>query len=100
MTSTGDANLDLYLKSKKPGEKSNKTTAQYEYEKNKDELTFQPKINRGYHARQTEPVSEMSEFAINAHIAKQKKARDEKDFKRMMHGRNPYSATKGIDAAK
>jgi len=42
--SSGDRNLDLYYKSK-VHMKQNKTTEEYEYERNIKELTFAPQIN-------------------------------------------------------
>ena len=44
MMSTGDRNVDLYLKSKNH-EKRNKDSEEYWFERNADELRFQPEVN-------------------------------------------------------
>lgn len=44
-SATGDHNLDLYIASKEH-EKTNKDSDAYWYDRNKEELTFKPKINK------------------------------------------------------
>jgi hypothetical protein len=87
----------LYIKSKEH-EKKNKESEEYWYERNKDELTFKPQINR-------EPVSDvgpniMEIKGTNKQLERLAKARKEAEWKKMMTERSNFSASKGVKQAR
>lgn len=97
-TTTGDVNSDLYLMAPGPGEKRDKHTIDYEFEKAAEECSFTPNINK--RPTQHQEVNHLEHNAMMKHVNKMNKAREEQEFKKLMQGRNPYSATKGMKEAR
>lgn len=96
--STGDKNLDLYLKSTEH-EKSNKESEQYWYEKQVDECHFKPQINNSNGSAAGQGSVKQIQ-GTDAYIAKMRKAREEAEFKKKMTERSAFSATSGVSKAR
>lgn len=95
---TGDHNLDLYIKSKEH-EKRNKHSDEYWYERSKDELTFQPNINKKQ-VREEEPPNILEIKGTEKQLERLAKAREDAAWKKKMTERSNFSATKGVKKAR
>lgn len=99
MSMTGDHNLDLYFKSREH-EKSNKQSEEYWYERNKEELTFKPQINK-QPPPLNESVQDVREIkGAEKQLERLAKAREDAAWKKKMTERSTFSATKGIKHAR
>lgn len=96
--STGDKNLDLYLKSTEH-EKRNKESEEYWYEKQADECKFKPQINNSNGSAAGQGSVKQIQ-GTDAYIAKMRKAREEAEFKKKMTERSGFSATAGVGKAR
>jgi len=83
---TGDHNQDLYTKSK-VHEKRNKTSEEYWFEKEAQECSFRPEINRGKGKDQgyvNEQRHDRMREAREKQLMRMERAREEKNFKKKM----------------
>jgi hypothetical protein len=95
---TGDKCFDLYNLSviKKTNQiKQDKTAEQYEFEKNKEELTFQPNLQKKK-AKDSKVQYKVNHRSEMDTIERMRKAREEREFKKQMteRGYNPAKAAK------
>jgi hypothetical protein len=96
-STTGDHNIDLYIKSKEH-EKRNIDSEDYWYQRNKEELTFKPKINK---ERANVDGPQLNEIKGTEKLMQRlAKARKEAEWKKVMTERSEFSATKGIKDAR
>lgn len=82
---TGDANIDLYLRAGRAVEKRDKNTSDYEYEKNAEECRFYPDTSKSNTisrtGNQNVTILATEHDAINGHVQRLARARKEKEFK-------------------
>jgi len=81
--STGDKCFDLYHLSRAKGAKNDKTKEDYEFEKNVEECTFKPNINKSNKRPETEPHY-VNQRSIQETLDRMKRGRDEREFKKKM----------------
>ena len=85
---TGDRCFDLYQvarhKQRKQGDRGDGISKEeYEYEKNKDELSFRPNTNKKY-PKVLRKEHKVNEGSINATVERMRKAREDREQKKRM----------------
>jgi hypothetical protein len=84
MQSTGDKCFDLYtLAQAKNKQKMDKTRDEYEFEKNANECTFTPNINKETTRAENKPHL-VNERSIQDNYERMRRAREEREFKKRM----------------
>lgn len=83
MQSSGDKCFDLYHLSRTKGAKNDKTKEEYEFEKNVEECTFKPNINKSNKRPETKPHY-VNQRSIQETLDRMKRGREEREFKKKM----------------